>query len=195
MRQKRRSILSAAGHIMVSGSSAIDLCAFHPDVDRSTVLVAHNAVAPVFAPCSQPEIDLNLARSTASIALSSCSSASGSAGKGTDYGSAVFAALAQMPRDRRPLLVCVGGAPQLEDVGRAFLDEDDVRLLELDDEDLRRCYGAALAYVCPSSLEGFGLPVAEAMTVGTPALVCRNSSIPEVAGEAGMPSIRTIRAR
>ncbi len=38
----------------------------------------------------------------------------------------------------------------------------------------------------PSLYEGFGLPVLEAMTMGTPVVTARTSSLPEVAGEAGL---------
>lgn len=45
-------------------------------------------------------------------------------------------------------------------------------------------YNAALATVYPSLYEGFGLPVVESMACGTPVITSRNSSIPEVAGDA-----------
>ena len=38
----------------------------------------------------------------------------------------------------------------------------------------------------PSLYEGFGLPLLEAMTYGTPVLTANNSSMPEVAGDAGL---------
>lgn len=184
-RQKRRAIQYAAGHIMVSQSSANDMCAFHPEVDRDRVLVAYNSVSEVFRPCGQDEIEAF--RSKHGIDRPFVMTVGERFGwKGYKNGSVVFAALTQIPEEQRPLLVCVGGQPQLEDVGKAVLNEEDVRILQLDDDDLRACYAAAMAYICPSSLEGFGLPIAEAMSVGCPALVCRNSSIPEVAGEAGI---------
>jgi glycosyltransferase involved in cell wall biosynthesis len=44
----------------------------------------------------------------------------------------------------------------------------------------------AEALVFPSLLEGFGLPVVEAMACGVPVIVSRASSLPEVAGEAAL---------
>jgi alpha-1,3-rhamnosyl/mannosyltransferase len=45
---------------------------------------------------------------------------------------------------------------------------------------------AAEAIVCLSLHEGFGLPVAEALAVGTPVVVSRRGALPEVAGGAGL---------
>ena len=42
----------------------------------------------------------------------------------------------------------------------------------------------ARAVVFPSLYEGFGLPVLEAMTLGTPVVTSRESSLPEIAGDA-----------
>ncbi|AFY58276.1 glycosyltransferase [Rivularia sp. PCC 7116] len=47
-------------------------------------------------------------------------------------------------------------------------------------------YAKADAFVYPSHYEGFGLPVLEAMTLGTPVVTSNNSSLPEVAGDAAL---------
>jgi glycosyltransferase involved in cell wall biosynthesis len=52
------------------------------------------------------------------------------------------------------------------------------------DEDLVTLYRQAAALVAPTSYEGFGLPVLEAMRFGAPVICARASSLPEVAGSA-----------
>ena len=54
------------------------------------------------------------------------------------------------------------------------------------DEDLALLYNGADAMFFPSSYEGFGLPLLEAMACGTPVVTCRNSSLDEIAGEAAI---------
>lgn len=53
-------------------------------------------------------------------------------------------------------------------------------------EDLPYLLSGAKAFVLPSLWEGFGIPVAEAMACGTAVAVSNVSSLPEVAGEAGV---------
>jgi glycosyltransferase involved in cell wall biosynthesis len=52
--------------------------------------------------------------------------------------------------------------------------------------DLPALLAGAAAFVLPSFYEGFGLPVLEAMTCGTPVVVSDGGSLPEVVGEAGL---------
>jgi alpha-1,3-rhamnosyl/mannosyltransferase len=54
------------------------------------------------------------------------------------------------------------------------------------DADLAVLYRNAAALVMPSTYEGFGLPVLEAMRAGTPVICARSSSLPEVAGDAAL---------
>ena len=53
-------------------------------------------------------------------------------------------------------------------------------------EDLPRIYGAATALILPSLYEGFGLPPLEAMACNAPVVLSDNSSLREVAGDAGL---------
>ena len=52
------------------------------------------------------------------------------------------------------------------------------------ENELRSLYHSARALVHPSLYEGFGLTVLEAMASGTPVIVSRAASLPEVAGDA-----------
>jgi mannosyltransferase len=51
---------------------------------------------------------------------------------------------------------------------------------------LNELYNNAFALIYPSSYEGFGIPLLEAMKAGCPFIAYKSSSIPEVAGDAGI---------
>lgn len=61
-----------------------------------------------------------------------------------------------------------------------------IQVGRVDDEDLADLYSAAGCLVFPSRYEGFGLPCLEAMACGCPVAAFRNSSLPEVVGDAGL---------
>lgn len=57
---------------------------------------------------------------------------------------------------------------------------------DVNDERLSVLYNEATATFFPSRYEGFGLPVLESMSCGTPVITCCNSSLPEVGGDAAI---------
>jgi glycosyltransferase involved in cell wall biosynthesis len=64
---------------------------------------------------------------------------------------------------------------------------DDIYFLGFVDEEQKSwLYNNALAFIYPSRYEGFGLPILEAMSYGTPVITYRNTSITEVAGDAAI---------
>jgi len=81
------------------------------------------------------------------------------------------------PRQRARLLEAVQSS-QLE--GRVLI------LGYIDDALLVALYRQCLAYVFPSSYEGFGLPILEAMACGAATLTSGLSSLAEVAGDAAL---------
>lgn len=56
----------------------------------------------------------------------------------------------------------------------------------INDAELSAAYSLAALTLVPSLHEGFGLPVLEAMQAGCPVVYSRATSLPEVAGEAGL---------
>jgi glycosyltransferase involved in cell wall biosynthesis len=88
-------------------------------------------------------------------------------------------------------LVVAGGRGWRDDAIRAALGETPVRdrvhsVGYVDATSLRVLYAEALALCYPSLYEGFGLPVVEAMALGTPVLTSRGSSLDEVAAGAAV---------
>lgn len=73
------------------------------------------------------------------------------------------------------------------DLARSLLDSRNLIVANyVPDEVLPMLYQEAALFVLPSLYEGFGLPVLEAMTMGTPVVTSNISSLPEVAGDAAV---------
>ncbi len=65
--------------------------------------------------------------------------------------------------------------------------EEDVHFIDyVSDEELVSFYNGASLFIYPSLYEGFGLPVLEAMSCGTPVIASNVSSIPEVTKDAAV---------
>ena len=73
------------------------------------------------------------------------------------------------------------------DAPKKFGIADKVKFLDfVPDGDLPAFYSHALCFALPSLYEGFGLPVLEAVAYKCPVVVSNVSSLPEIAGKAGI---------
>lgn len=61
-----------------------------------------------------------------------------------------------------------------------------LRIGTVENEDLPFLYNGASAFIFPSTFEGFGLPVLEAMQSGTPVICSNSTSLPEVVGDSAI---------
>jgi glycosyltransferase involved in cell wall biosynthesis len=87
-------------------------------------------------------------------------------------------------------LVLTGGAAQregalAEQIDRLGLRDRVRRTGRIPRRDVLAIVRGAVALTFPSRYEGFGLPVVEAMSMGTPVLAADATALPEVVGEAG----------
>ncbi len=103
----------------------------------------------------------------------------------------VLRALAKL-KDKIPHhLVCAGSGwwnyENVMTLARRFGVSDRVHFLgHVSEDQLLTLYHQASIFVFPSLLEGFGLPVLEAMAAGCPVVASNQSSIPEVAEDAAL---------
>jgi glycosyltransferase involved in cell wall biosynthesis len=79
-----------------------------------------------------------------------------------------------------------GRSTLLEDIESLGLKGDVVIPGYVSESDLPLLYGGASVFAYPSWWEGFGLPPLEAMAMGVPVITYRNSSLPEVVGDAAI---------
>ncbi|QIL89348.1 glycosyltransferase [Microbulbifer sp. SH-1] len=89
-----------------------------------------------------------------------------------------------------PLKICGGkgwGLPELESLIAQEGLGDCVELLGyIHDDQLPALYRNARALLMPSLYEGFGLPIVEAFSQGTPVMTSNRGAMKEVAGDAGL---------
>ena len=101
-----------------------------------------------------------------------------------------YASLNSEARARCNLVIAGGKGWGNEDLSLLIQSLDLAESVKLtgyvSDYELATLYSHALFLAIPSLYEGFGLPLVEAMTFGVPVLTSRMSSLPEVAGDAGI---------
>jgi glycosyltransferase involved in cell wall biosynthesis len=102
--------------------------------------------------------------------------------------SALIRAFAELKKDGYPhkFLICGASLPGTSPF-RKVVDElglhHDVFVLDyVTHDEMPLVYNAASLFIYPSSYEGFGMPVLEAMACGTPVIALDNTAFPEFAG-------------
>lgn len=180
--EKDACIRHARRFIAVSSSTARDLCGFYPQILPARVTVAHNGVSPLFRPAGTGEVESFRTRHGITRPYFLL------VGSRETYKNAeIFLRVFSGLRDRqRYAVVCVGGEKNLQPELQALRAGSERHMLRLDDAELRLAYSGAIALAYPSTYEGFGMPVAEAMASGCPVITTPNASLPEVAGDAAI---------
>ena len=179
------SLRRAAAVVAVSEATRRDLSSWYP-ATRSKTHVIPNGVAASFARIEDPAV---LAGVRARYDLPERFVLAVGAGRPhKNLEVLVRAALELREGDPSVVIVSVPDARFADTVGDLIVRhglEDRVRRIgTVREPDMAALYSLAEAFVVPSLVEGFGLPMLEAMAAGTPVIAADVSVMPEVGGDA-----------
>jgi len=95
----------------------------------------------------------------------------------------------EFKNDKKIIFKIAGKGPKLNNLVRLKKEMklDNIEFVGfISDENLNEFYNSLDLFLFPSLYEGFGLPVLEAMACGIPVMISNISSLPEIAGDAGI---------
>lgn len=183
--QKRLALLNADGVICVSENTREDLMEFYPGI-RVPVAVISHGVSDGFVQLSQAERERELEQCWSMLLRKRFVLFVGARSHYKNFALAVEAVAAL---DDSFYFAFVGGGP-LTDEHAELLDRTlrgrYVHCLGIGERELNTLYNCAYCLIYPSSYEGFGLPLIEAMRAGCPVVAVRVASVPEVVGDAAL---------
>lgn len=169
--QKNSAIRTAQAVICISEATKNDLLEFVGETPGQTIHVIHNGVSDVFQ-------NLYLEPAVTPYVLFV-----GQRGGYKNF-SLVLKAIVHLPDME---LHCVGGGPIRNEELHGVPESVRSRIHHLGfvtDEELNALYNQAVCLVYPSSYEGFGIPVVEAMRAGCPVVSAECKAVLEVGGNA-----------
>jgi glycosyltransferase involved in cell wall biosynthesis len=178
--QKRAAANQAQAIIAISHATRADILKFYPEL-RTPIAVTHLASRLDLVGKSRGTVSATRFPKRYFLMVGNR--------HGYKNGMTVLRAFAKLATHTDVELIAFGGEPFSADE-QAVLQENQAatrwRQVGGDDQLLAAYYGHAIGLVYPSSYEGFGLPILEAMQTGCPVITASNSSLPEVGGDAAI---------
>ncbi len=179
--QKKAAVKAASGIICISESTKRDLLKYYPEISPDKVRVIYLGVSEYFKPLDPAEkkvLDPDFPEAPYILFI-------GSRNSYKNFRLAVES-VAALPTY---WLVSVGGGKLSSEEAvlvNKLIPGRHRHLPLVDSTQLNRFYNCAQALLYPSSYEGFGIPIIEAMAAGCPVIAVKTSSVPEVCSEAGL---------
>ena len=164
--QKQRAINNSDHIICISHSTKNDLLIYYPEVDQNKISVVYLGVKNEFMRNDK----LKTKKSLIFV---------GSRGGYKNF-SILLDALDILSNYS---LIIVGGGELSNQENKRLKNIKYEHLIECSDEMLNNLYNQSLALIYPSSYEGFGLPIIEALKAGCPVICNKGSSTGEIGGE------------
>lgn len=171
--QKNKAIEAADQIIVVSENTRRDLLKFHPSLKEERITVIYNGVSDAFFPVAAQ----SFTQRPYLLFI----------GSRAYYKNFNFAV--QLLQTLPEFDLYIVGAALSKSEGQSLNHKLSGRwkvFTHIENQELNLLYNQAFALVYPSSYEGFGIPLLEVMKTGTPFVALNRSSIPEVAGDAGL---------
>ena len=185
--QKKQAIKKADIVICISNNTKKDLLKFFPEVDENKIAVVYNGVSNLFKPVDFSK-DFRLISSDLYYLNHKKNILFVGQRGGYKNFNKVVEAFANLGNTYHLLIVGQKlNAEEIELLKKNNITPENYKVLEnLSVDHLNLIYNFVYVLLYPSSYEGFGIPVVEAMKAGLPVIAYNSSSIPEVLGDSGI---------
>ena len=170
--QKRKALKNADGIICISENTKKDMLELYPYLKNKKIKVIYNGFSS-----SDYYHDSNIVRENFALFV----------GARTNYKN-FDKAIDIVAATKDVSLVIVGGPLNENEKNTLNIKLSNRYELysHISNKELNTLYNKSICLLYLSEYEGFGIPIIEAMSAGCPVLALNKSSIPEVAGEAGV---------